>query len=285
MESIPGICYQESDEDLAWDIPTIILSNSKTDLNSLKCNYDQIKLIIHCNSGHENISPDLAFKYPIITANPVRSHAVAGYVASCIFERFCHIPSTPYWNSSRFWNREILFNKNMLLIGHGHVGKLVRQTMAPLLKHIHVYDPHEGYPDLPLDKGDIVVVAASLNPSSFNLVDKSFLDSLPDDFLFINTARGKIVNQKVLIETLKKRPNAFAYLDVFENEPFSFDEFKGTFNIKTTSHVAGVYNELEDELIKFCRKAVLDLLTLGSRFEQVYGNQLLKNRLRNTYLI
>ena len=285
LESLPGISYQVEGEG-AKDSPIVLLTNSLIDFDRLKYDLDQIKLVIHSSSGYENISPDLvkADKFPIIVGNPIRAHAVASYISSCIFEHFCKIPNHVYWNHSRFWNRDVISNKNMLLVGYGHVGKLVEKTFSSLVKKIYIYDPYKDHRHLDAAMGDIVVLAASSNPSSFHLANKDFLNSLPHDFLLINIARGELIDQKALLDILNKRVNAYAYLDVFEKEPFSFDEFKGIVNIRTSSHIAGVYNSLSGDIIDFNRKVLLGLLTLGPRFQEVYRHLLLKNRLANGIL-
>ncbi|MCY4524689.1 MAG: hypothetical protein OXB84_08125 [Halobacteriovoraceae bacterium] len=286
LESLPGINYRMGEDD-ELEYPIILLSNSHTDFNRLKFDFDKIKLVIHSNSGHENISPDLvkADKFPIISGNPIRAHAVASYISSCIFEYFCKIPNHVYWNRSRFWNRDAISKKNMLLIGYGHIGTLIEKIFTPLVKSISIYDPYKNHHKLTPEKGDIVVVAASLNSSSYHLLDESFLNSLPEDFLLINIARGQLIDQKTLLNILRKNIKAYAYLDVFEKEPFSDDEFKGIVNIKTTSHIAGVYNILDDDIIDFNRKVLLGFLTLGPRFKKEYHHLLLKNRLQNGILI
>ena len=290
LESLPGVNYQlENDEvrEYSKEYPLVLLTNSYTDFHNFNYDLDQIKLVIHSSSGYENISPDLvkANKFPIIAGNPIRAYAVASYVASCIFEHFCKIPNHVYWSHSRFWNRDIISNKNLLLIGYGHVGKLIEKTFSPLVKDIFIYDPYKNHGKLLPEKGDIVVVAASANPSSTRLVDNAFLNALPDDFLLINIARGELIDQKALLSILDKRPNSYAFLDVFEKEPFSVDEFKGIVNIRTTSHIAGVYNTLSNDIIEFNRNVLLGLLTLGPRFKKVYHDLLLENRLKNGILI
>lgn len=47
-------------------------------------------------------------------------------------------------------------------------------------------------------------------------------EAMADEALFINIARGKIVNQSEMIEVVEKR-NIFLALDVFEEEPLEAD--------------------------------------------------------------
>jgi D-3-phosphoglycerate dehydrogenase len=59
--------------------------------------------------------------------------------------------------------------------------------------------------------------------------------------LFINTARGGIVNQRDLIDALKNGDISGACLDVFESEPLPIDsELRNLGNVILTPHTAGM---------------------------------------------
>lgn len=59
--------------------------------------------------------------------------------------------------------------------------------------------------------------------------------------LFINTARGGIVNERDLIDSLKNRDISGACLDVFESEPLPMDsELRNLANVILTPHTAGM---------------------------------------------
>ncbi len=60
--------------------------------------------------------------------------------------------------------------------------------------------------------------------------------------VLINTARGRIVNEKDLIKALRQKEIAGTGLDVFETEPPAFGSllFKGDLdNIVVTAHIGG----------------------------------------------
>ena len=57
----------------------------------------------------------------------------------------------------------------------------------------------------------------------------------------INIGRGNTIDEKDLLNHLKKNKNFFAYLDVFKNEPLkSRSKFWDLPNVTITPHVAGV---------------------------------------------
>ena len=74
----------------------------------------------------------------------------------------------------------------------------------------------------------------------------SMLESMPYGGVFINTGRGRQVNEKEMIEVLKRRPDLTALLDVqFPEPPEEDSELYTLPNVFMTPHIAG---SLGDEL-------------------------------------
>ena len=70
-----------------------------------------------------------------------------------------------------------------------------------------------------LRRSDFLCVLASYNPSTHLLIGKRELALMKSTAFFINTARGRIVDEPALIEALKTGKIAGAGLDVFWTEP------------------------------------------------------------------
>ena len=114
------------------------------------------------------------------------------------------------------------------------------------------------------------------------------MQQLNEDFLFINAARGALVKTEDLLSMLSTRPDAFAVLDVFENEPANFhDLLMKSKNLKLSSHIAGVYKNIDYFTAEFEAKVISNFLRLeSSEFEKFYKIMNLKNRLiENEFLI
>ena len=281
-----GLGYVESPEHLPPG-RLILISNSQTALGNIPPQvWERTLLLVHPNSGYDNIPAGLLERYsfPIVVGNPIRAHAVANYVLGQIYQHFNPPPYCTQWDSLRHWFRRPLKNGKVLLLGRGHVGNLVFKALAPLVKEIYCHDPFKGYhlDDL-IEKAaecDIILPLCSLNPTSRAIVNAQLLAALPSRFVLINGARGKLVEQKALIEALNRRPDAFAYLDVFEREPFyqqDFSQLKNS-NLKTTSHVAGVYCGLDDDILHFTTSICRDYLESEKSFMAKHRDILLQNR-------
>jgi phosphoglycerate dehydrogenase-like enzyme len=70
-----------------------------------------------------------------------------------------------------------------------------------------------------LPRADWLILACPLTEETRNLVDGSMLARLPATARLINIARGEVVDEDALIEALRAKRLAGAYLDVFRQEP------------------------------------------------------------------
>ena len=92
-----------------------------------------------------------------------------------------------------------------------------------------------------ISTSDIVTVHVSLNPQTAQMIDKGVFKKMKNTALFINTARGRIVNESDLITALKEGEISGACLDVFESEPLPLDsELRNLNNVILTPHTAGM---------------------------------------------
>ena len=90
----------------------------------------------------------------------------------------------------------------------------------------------------------IVSVHVALTPQTQNLLTAELLGQLKDDAIFVNTARGEIIDESALVELLRAQRIRGAALDVFVDEPLSPDHVLRQFdNVVLTPHTA--YNTPE----------------------------------------
>lgn len=70
-----------------------------------------------------------------------------------------------------------------------------------------------------IERSDIVSVHIPYTPEVHHLFNKDVFDRMKPDAIFINTARGPLMNEEHLTEKLEKNESFGAGLDVFEFEP------------------------------------------------------------------
>ena len=125
-----------------------------------------------------------------------------------------------------------LFNKKILIIGFGRIGKkLIKKCLGFDMK-VYVYDPFVdiniitslgGIPVKNLDEGlrecDIVSLSLPYNQTTKNLINYEKISMMKKNAILINISRGGIVNEIDLDKGLNEKLISFAGIDVFEKEP------------------------------------------------------------------
>lgn len=133
------------------------------------------------------------------------------------------------WDRAKYSGRE-LSGKTIGLIGFGRLGRLVAGYSLAFGMKALAYDPFiapaemEKYGvlkvDLPnlLKSSDIVSLHAIYNNSTYKMLKREHFKLMKSTAVFINTARGEITDEAVLLEALEKRWIAGAGIDTLANE-------------------------------------------------------------------
>lgn len=145
-----------------------------------------------------------------------------------------------------------LGGRTVLVLGFGRIGTRVARLCAAFGMHVLVHDPYlpagtirgAGYEavvdrDAGLARADIVTVHVPSNESTRGMVDAAFLSRMKQGAVFVNTARGTLVDEAALEAALRSGRLAAAGLDVLRVEPMvqglSMLELD---NLVVTPHVA-----------------------------------------------
>ena len=115
----------------------------------------------------------------------------------------------------------------MGFIGFGAIGARVKHLLNGFDMNFLVYDPYlpaeiaekEGVKLCSLDEvlagSDFVSVHCAVTPQTTGMIGAEEFKKMKPTAYFINTARGKIVQQKALVEALQAGEIAGAVLEVF----------------------------------------------------------------------
>jgi D-3-phosphoglycerate dehydrogenase len=287
LEELPGISYRElNSRDPDQDI--VLITNTHTCLSELPQDVlVKTRLILHPNSGYDHFASDKKIWENISTVigHEIRAQAVAEYTIGCLFQGLLDLPQHLSWNKTRRWERSLLKDQDILIVGFGHIGKIVAQTLSALEMKITLIDPYiesapfplfKSWREVDLKKMRATLVCSSLNSTSRKLFDEEFFSEVNEELLFINGARGPLVDEAALKNYLRLNPKAFAFLDVFEEEPFK-EEWLSFPQVWKTSHIAGVYQELDQGILRFERKVLEDFLNMSEKsFTEKYRQELLQ---------
>ena len=93
-------------------------------------------------------------------------------------------------------------------------------------------------------RADVVSVHVRQSPETLGMIRAEHFAMMQPGAIFINTARGRIVVERDLVEALRSQRIAGAGLDVFETEPLPSDSpLRLLPNVVLTPHAAGITRE------------------------------------------
>ena len=111
------------------------------------------------------------------------------------------------------------------------------------------------------------------------MINESFLSQLKENVTIVNSARGALIDWNALIPFLEKNKSAAAFLDVFEVEPHPIEE-TNLLNLHMTSHIAGVHERLDEEIIEFEKTVIQDFQNLSEKdFSKKYQKAFLSGKI------
>ena len=138
------------------------------------------------------------------------------------------------------------------LISLGMIGQMVAERLRSYEMKVIAYDPFVspeaaaalGVELVELDeifrRADVVSLHTPWLKETEGMITGAHLNSMRPDATFINSARGAVVREEEMIETLKQRPDLYAVLDVTYPEPPAPDSPLYTLpNVVLSPHTAG----------------------------------------------
>ena len=99
-----------------------------------------------------------------------------------------------------------------------------------------------------LRNSDFISVHLPLNDKTFHILNKKNLTLLKRTSVIINTSRGEIIDEKVLINLLKHKKIFAAGLDVFEDEPDINPELLNLQNVVLLPHIGSATIEARNAM-------------------------------------
>ena len=128
-----------------------------------------------------------------------------------------------------------LAGKTVGVVGTGAIGAVFARIMTGFGCRVSAFDPQPNqacrdlgveYVDLPTLFGhsDIVSLHCPLTPSTYHLVDRDAVASMPHGVMLVNTSRGALIDTSAVIDGLKIGRIGSVGLDVYEEEADLFFE-------------------------------------------------------------
>lgn len=204
-----------------------------------------LKFIGRVGAGLENIDCDYAKEKGIylISAPEGNRNAVGEHSLGMLLSLFNKLNKADAEVRAGKWLREAnrgieLDKKTIGLIGYGNMGKAFAKKLRGFDVEVLCYDIKDNVANKDAkqvsieelqEKADVLSLHTPQTPLTINMIDKDFINAFKKPFWLINTARGKSVVTKDLVEALKTGKILGAGLDVLEYEKASFENlFKAT---------------------------------------------------------
>lgn len=221
-----------------------------------------LKLIIRAGVGVDNIAVDYAQERGIkVTNTPEASSLSVAELALAHMLVLARkmVPANltmkrGEWNKNQYTGLE-LAGKTLGIIGMGRIGKILAQKASLLGMKIVYYDiiiPQgldSSFQYLPLDEllsqSDFISLHTSFDGNGSYLIDEPQLKKMKKSAFLINTARGKLVNEKALLEALEKGEIAGAGIDVYCEEPCTNTALLQNEHISLTPHIGASTQEAQ----------------------------------------
>lgn len=128
---------------------------------------------------------------------------------------------------------QLLRGKRIGFLGYGQVARALHALLQPFGVTVRACDPALSDADAAgagCSRSSIEELFASVDVLSIHLpggastrglVTRELLDLLPPHAIFLNTARGDVVDEAGLVSWLQANPTSQAYVDVFAKEPYA----------------------------------------------------------------
>lgn len=214
-----------------------------------------LKIVANASIGYDNLDLDALTRRGIWASNSPGyfNYAVAEYIISGMLyisrrvgecQAFVREGKWAAFEPGR-WDGVSLREQTLGIIGMGAIGKELANFATCLGMRVHYFDPfNDSYPGfLPLEallrQSDFISVNVPLTIDTFHLANRMFFEKMKPGAVFMNTSRGAVVDEAVLIEFLEKGKLRGAVLDVFENEPLVPESLRKMNNVVLTPHVGG----------------------------------------------
>lgn len=219
----------------------IIRSRIPLDKNFLE-SAKNLKFIARVGAGMENIDIPVAEKLGIQLINSPEGNrdSVAEHVVGMLLVLMNRLFIASQEVKDGIWLREEnrgdeLLGKTVGLIGYGNMGKATAKRLSGFGCTVIFHDILPGLsdeyatqvsPEELKERAEILSLHIPLTEESYYLIDGSFIAEMKNDFYFINTARGKNVETKSLVEAMRSGKVKGACLDVLEYEKSSFENLE-----------------------------------------------------------
>ncbi len=243
----------------------------------------KLKIISTVSVGYDNYDVEYLNQRKIWLANTphVLTETTADLAFSLLLSAARKIPQLDSWTKQGQWKRTVpidqfgvdVFGKTLGIIGLGHIGAAIaRRGFYGFNMNILYHNRREKievaqavnaqYRELDqlLQQSDFVVVAVDLNNESKALMGEAQFDLMQKHAVFVNIARGSVVDEDALIQALQQNKIFAAGLDVYAKEPLQDSPLFELANVVTAPHIGSATLETRQKMVNLAYQNLIDAL-------------------------
>jgi glyoxylate reductase len=153
-----------------------------------------------------------------------------------------------------------LQGKRLGIIGMGRIGTAVAERARAF--GMEVIGTRRGEPiEELLAASDIVSIHAPLSRETHHLIDAAALAKMKRGAYFVNTSRGKLMDENALCDALENGHLRGAALDVYEHEPDVSPRLRAMKNVVIVPHIGSATEEARNGMARIAATDILLFLT------------------------
>jgi len=236
-----------------------------------------LKIISNYAVGYDNIDYEYALKKGIYVTNTpdVLTEATANLTWALILtvtrrivegDKFTRKGRFKGWKPDLFLGID-LEGKTLGILGLGRIGMAVAKKASSFGMKVIYYDIKKrgrkfNYFELEkvLKLSDILSIHLPLTKDTYHLLNKERFNLIKKGAYIINTSRGEIIDENILIKALEEKRIAGAGLDVYEGEPNINKKLFKFKNVVLTPHIGSATVETRTKMADLAILNVLNVL-------------------------
>jgi len=277
-----------------------LITRSGTDVTAeILEGVENLKVIGRAGVGVDNVDIEAASRKGVIVLNAPTGNTLAAteHTLAMMLGAVRRLPFAHYslehgeWDRKKFMGTQ-LYKKTLGIIGFGRIGSQVAKRAQSFDMSVMAYDPYikrekaekagvelvEKMDDL-LTRSDIITFHVPLTEETIGMIGRREFDLMKERVVLINCARGGVVDETALADSLVSGKVSAAAVDVFSKEPLPKDSpLHGAPNLIITPHLGANTEEAQKNVSVIIAQQVINVLR-GRSYENAVNLPYVRGRL------
>jgi D-3-phosphoglycerate dehydrogenase len=242
----------------------LVRSATKVDAEVLGAS-SRLKVVARAGVGLDNVEVPAATERGVLVVNAPTSNIVsaAEHAVALLLAVARRIPAADQSLRGGAWKRSAysgieLNGKTVGVVGLGKIGQLFAQRLAAFDTELIAYDPYVSAAraaqlgielvslDELLERADAISIHLPKTPETKGLIDAAALAKTKKGVIIVNAARGGLLDEDALADSIRDGHVGGAGIDVFVTEPTTSSPLFDLPNVVVTPHLGASTGEAQD---------------------------------------